>query len=213
MWELDYKECWSQKNWCFWTVVSEKTLDSPLDCKEIQPVHLKGNLSWMFIVRTDVEVETPILWPPHVKSWLIWKDPDAGKDWRQEEKGIADDEMLGWHHWLNGHEFEQALGDGEGQGSQVSCSPWGHKESNMTERLSIKRVTWMTKLSWNTFLVPSRSQGNAGPSWPKPRCYPGHHALCHVEHLLLWLKAGAKEPALKPGLERRNVRSTSPSRH
>ena len=106
MWELDYKESWAQKNWCFWTVVLEKTLESPLDCKEIQPVHPKGDQSWVFIGRTDVEAEIPILWPPHAKSWLIWKDLDAGKDWRQEEKGITEDEMVGWHHWLNAYEFE-----------------------------------------------------------------------------------------------------------
>ena len=106
MWELDYKESWVLKNWCFWTVVLEKTLEIPLDCKEIQPVHPKGNRSWIFIGRTDVEAETPILWPPDVKNWLIWKDPDAGKDLRQEEKGTTEDEMVGWHHPLNGHEFE-----------------------------------------------------------------------------------------------------------
>ena len=106
MWELDYKESWVLKNWCFWTVVLEKTLDSLLDCKEIQPVHPKGNQSWMFIGRTDVEAETPILWSPDAKSWLIWKDPDAGKDWRQEEKGMTEDEMVGWHHRFNGHESE-----------------------------------------------------------------------------------------------------------
>ena len=104
---LDYKENWGQKNWYFWTVVLEKTLESPLDCKEIQPVHPKGSQSWMFIGRTDVEAETPILWPPVAKSWLIWKDPDVGKDWRQEEKGMTKDEMVEWHHWLNRHEFEQ----------------------------------------------------------------------------------------------------------
>ena len=106
MWELDHKESWALKNWCFWTVALEKTLESPLDCKEIQPVHPKGNQSWIFIGRTDTEAETPILWPPDVKSWLIWKDPDAGKDWRREEKGITEDEMVGWHHWFYGHEFE-----------------------------------------------------------------------------------------------------------
>ena len=106
MWELDYKESWAPKNLCFWTVVLEKTLTSPLDCKEIRPVHPKGDQSWVFIGRTDVEAETPILWLPDTKSRLIWKDPDAGKDWRQEEKGTIEDEMVGWHHWLNGHEFE-----------------------------------------------------------------------------------------------------------
>ena len=110
MWELDYKESWVPKNWCFWTMVLEKPLESSLDCKEIQPVHPKGNQSWVFIGRTefslDAEAKTTILWPPDAKSWLIWKDPDAGKDWRQEEKGMTGDEMVGWHHWLNGHEFE-----------------------------------------------------------------------------------------------------------
>ena len=105
MWELDYKESWALKNWCFWTVVLEKTFESPLDYKEIQPVHPKGNQSWMFIGRTDAEAETPILWPPDVKNQFIGKDPDAGKDWRQEEKGTTEDEMVGWHHQLNGHEF------------------------------------------------------------------------------------------------------------
>ena len=106
MWELDYKESWAQKNWCFWTVVLEKTLESLLDFKEIQPVHPKGDQSWMFIGRTDVETETPMLWPPDVKNWLIGKDPDAGKDWRWEEKGTTQDEMVAWHHQVNGDEFE-----------------------------------------------------------------------------------------------------------
>ena len=106
MWELNYKESWTPKDWCLWTVVLKKTLESPLDCKEIQPVNSKGNQSWIFIGRTDAEAETPILWPPDVKNWLIWKDPDAGKDWRQEEKGTTEDEMVGWHHWPEGHESE-----------------------------------------------------------------------------------------------------------
>ena len=130
MWELDYKESWALKNWCFWTMVLEKTLESPLDCKEIQPVHSKGDQSWLFIGRTDAEAEAPILWPPDAKSWLIGKNPDAWKDRRQEEKGVTEDEMIGWHHWLNGHEFEQALGDSEGQESLACCSPWRHKESD-----------------------------------------------------------------------------------
>ena len=104
MWELDYKESWAPKNWCFWNVVWEKTLESPLDCKEIQLVRPKGDQPWVFIGRTDVEAETPIFWPPDVKNCLIWKDPDTGKDWRQEQKGTTEDEMAGWHHWLNGHE-------------------------------------------------------------------------------------------------------------
>ena len=117
----DYKESWAPKNWCFWTVVLEKTLESPLDSKEIQPVHPKGDQSWVFIGRTDAEAETPILWPPNVKSWLIEKDPDAGKDWGQEEKGTTEDEMVGWHHWLNGHGFVWTLGVGDGQGGLVCC--------------------------------------------------------------------------------------------
>ena len=136
MWELDYKESWAPKNWCFWTVVLEKTLESPLDCKEIQPIHPKGNESWIFIGRTDAEAETPILGPPDVKNWLLGKNPDAGKDWRQEEKGMTEDEMVGWHLRLDGHEFEQALGIGDGQGGLACCSPWGCKESDTTERLN-----------------------------------------------------------------------------
>ena len=114
LWEVDLKESWVPKNWCFRTVVLEKTLESPLDCREIKPVNPKENQSWIFIGRTDAEAETSILWPPDVKSWLTGKDPDAGEFWRQEEKGMTEDEMVGWHHWLAGHEFEQAPGDGEG---------------------------------------------------------------------------------------------------
>ena len=125
MWELVCKEGWTLKNWCFQIVVLEKTLENPLDCKEIKPVNPKWNQSWIFIGRTDAEAEAPILWPPDVKSQLIRKDPDAGKDWRQEKKGVTDDKVVGWHYWLNGHEFEQAPGDGEGQGSLACCSPWG----------------------------------------------------------------------------------------
>ena len=136
MWELDYKESWALKNWCFWTVVLQKTLESPLDCKGIQPVHPKGDQSWVFIWRTNVEAETPTVWPPHAKCCRIWKDLDAGEDWGQEEKGTTEDEMVGWHHWLDGYEFEQAPGVGDGQGSLASCSPWGHKESDMTEQLN-----------------------------------------------------------------------------
>ena len=121
------EEGWVSKNWCFWTVVLEKTLESPLDSKDIKQVHPKGNQSWIFTGRTDAEAKAPALWPPDVKSQLIRKEPDAGKDWRQEEKGATEDEMVGWHHWLNGHEFEQTQGDGEGQGSLACCSRWGHR--------------------------------------------------------------------------------------
>ena len=136
IWEVDHKENWVQKNWCFWTVVLEKTLESPLDCREIKPVNPNRNQSWIFIGRTDAEAEAPIVWPPDAKSWLIGKDPDAGKDWRWEEKRKTEDEVVGWHHRLNGHEFEQAPVDSEGQGSLVCCSPWGRKESDMTEQLN-----------------------------------------------------------------------------
>ena len=135
---MDYKENWTLKNWCFGTVVLQKTLESPLDCKVIQPVHPRGNQFWICIGRIGAEAETPILWPPDVKNWLFGKDPDAGKDWRQEEKGTTEDEMVGWYHRLNGHEFEQAPGVGDGQGGLVCCSLWGHKESN----------NWATELNW-----------------------------------------------------------------
>ena len=134
--ELDHKESWAPKNWCFWTVVLEKTLESPLDCKEIQPVHPKGNQSWIFSGRIDAKAEAPILWPPDVKSWLIGKDPDAGKDWRQEEKGTTVDDMVEWHHRHDGHEFEQAPGVDDGQRSSACCSPWGRKESDTIEQLN-----------------------------------------------------------------------------
>ena len=136
MWELDYKESWAPKNWRFWTVVLEKSLESPLDCKEIQPVHPKGEQSWVFIGRTDVEAETPILWPPHAKSWLIGRDPDAGRDWGQEETGMTEDEMSGWHHRLDGHEFEWTPGVGDGHGGLACCDSWGCKESDTTEWLN-----------------------------------------------------------------------------
>ena len=133
MWELDYKQSWALKNWCFWIVVLEKTLESPLDCKEIQPVHSKGDQSWVFIGRTDAEAETPILGPPHAKSWLIGKDSDAGRDWGQEEKGTTEDEMAGWHHRLNGREFGWTPGVGDGQGGLVCCDSRGCKKSDATE--------------------------------------------------------------------------------
>ena len=136
MWELDYKESWAPKNWCLWTVVLEKTLENPLDSKEIQLVHSKGNKSWIFIGRTHAEAETPKLWPPDAKNWLIGKDPDVGKDWQQEEKGMTEDEMVGWPHWLNGHEFEWTLGVGDGMGGLARCSLWCYKESDTTERLN-----------------------------------------------------------------------------
>ena len=142
MWELDCDESCAQ-NWCLWTVVFEKTLEIPLDCKEIPPVHPKGDQSWIFIGRTDAEAEIPILWPPNAKNWLIGKDPDAGKDWRQEEKGTTKDKMVGWHHWLM---FEQAPGVGDGQGSLVFCSPWGRKELDAAELTLIESYVHLVAL-------------------------------------------------------------------
>ena len=138
IWELDYKESWAPKNWCFWTVVLEKTVESPLDCREIQPVHPKGDQSWVFIGSTDVEAETPILWPPDAESWLIGKDSGAGREWGQEEKGMTEDEMVGQHYQLNGHGFGWTPGVGDGQGGLACCSSWGRKESDTTERLNFK---------------------------------------------------------------------------
>ena len=148
LWELDHREDWALKKWCFWTVVLERTLESPFNCKEIQPVHPKGDQSWVFIGRKDVEAEIPILWPPDAKSWLIWKDPDAGKDWGQEEKGTTEDEMVGWHHPLNGQEFEQTLVDGEGQGRQT-----GMLQSKGLQRVEHDWVTeQQNKLTGSNFL-------------------------------------------------------------
>ena len=131
--ELDGEESWAPKSWCFWTVVLEKTLESPLDYKEIQPVNSKRNQSWIFFGRTDAEAEAPILWPPVVNNWLIRKNPEAGKDWRHEEKGMTEDEMAEWHHWLSGYELEQA---GDAQGGLLCCSPWGCKESDTAQWLN-----------------------------------------------------------------------------
>ena len=127
---------------CFWTVVLEKTPESPLECKDIQPVHSKGDQSWVFFGRNDAKAETPVLWPPHAKSWLIGRDSVAGRGWGQEEKGMTEDEMAGWHHWLDGHEFEWTPGVGDGQGGLACCNSWGHKESDTTERLNWTELNW-----------------------------------------------------------------------
>ena len=153
MWELDYKESWAQKNWCFWTVVLEKTLKSPLDSKEIQPVHPKGDQSWVFIGRTDIEAETPILWPLDVKSWLIWKDPDTGRDWEQEEKGMTEDEMVGWYHRLNGHEFGWTLEVGDGQGGLACLRSQRVRHDNDWAELA--GWIWREKSSWS--MIPDSS--------------------------------------------------------
>ena len=133
-------ESWALKNWCFWTVVLERTLESPWDCKEIQPVHSKGDQPWVFFGRNDAKAETPVLWPPHKKSWLTGKDPDAGRDWGQEEKGTTEDEMAGWHHRPDGHEIEWTLGVVDGQGGLACCNSWVAKSR-----------TWLsewTELNW-----------------------------------------------------------------
>ena len=152
MWELDCEESWVPKNWCFWTVALEKTLKSPFDCKEVQPVHSKGDQSWVFFGKTDAKAETLILWPPDVKSWLIGKDPDAGRDWGQKKKGATKYEMAGWHYGLDGYEFEWTPGVGDGQGGLACCNPWGRKELDMTERLNWTEVR--NKLSiWTSDMV------------------------------------------------------------
>ena len=148
MWKLDCEESWVPKSWCFWTVLSEKTLESPLDCKEIQPVHPKGDQSWVYFGRTDAKAVTPVLWPPHARSWLIGKDSYAGRDWGQEEKGTTEDEMAGWHHRLNGHEFGWTPGVGNGQGGLACCNLWGRKESDTTEQLNWT-VNFYVEGRWN----------------------------------------------------------------
>ena len=152
MWDLDYKESWTRKNWCFELCCWRRLLRVPWTAKEVQPVHPKGDQSWVFIGRTDVEAETPILWPLDVKSWLIWNNPNARKDWRQEEKGTIEDEMVEWHHRLDGREFEQALGVGDGQGGLVCCGPWVTKSqtwlNNWTELNCAWFIVMWTNLGW-----------------------------------------------------------------
>ena len=148
MWELDCEEGWAPKNWCFWTVVLEKTLESPLDCKEIQPVNSEGDQPWDFFGRNDAKAETPVFWPSHAKSWLMGKDSDARRDWGQEEKGTTEDEIAGWHHWLDGRESGWTLGVGDRQGGLAWCDSWGCKESDTTERLNWTevisfRINWL----------------------------------------------------------------------
>ena len=192
MWELDYKESWAPKNWCFWTVVLKKTVESPLDCKEIQPVHPKGDQSWVFIGRTDVEAEIPILWPPDAKSWLIWKDPDAGRDWGQEEKGTTEDEMVGWYHRLNGHGFGWTPEVGDEQGGLVCCGSWGHRV----------RHDWVTELNWITLqycggfchtftwvshgctCFPHPDPTSHLPPHPIPQGHPSAPALSTLSHCI-----------------------------
>ena len=171
MWELDCEESWVPQNWCFWSVVLEKTLESPLDCKEIQPVHSEGNQPWDFFGRNDAKAETPVLWPPHPKSWLIGKDSDAEKDWLQEEKGMAEDEMARWHHWLDGRDSEWTLGVGDGQGGLACCDSWGCKMLDTTEWLNWTELNiqpWRTPFPiWKQSVVPCPVLTVA--SWPAYR--------------------------------------------
>ena len=168
------KKAEHQRNWCFWTVVLEKTLESLLDCKEIKPVHPKGNQSWIFIGRADAEAEAPILWPRYVKSWLIGKDPDAGKNWRQEEKGMTEDEMAGWHHWLDGRESQWTPGVDDGQGGLACCNSWGRRESDTTERVNWTEVNWYNLTLWDLIqLFP---------------LYPFCHNLSSIGHHLCFLR-------------------------
>ena len=183
MWELDYKESWAPKNWWFWTLGLEKTLESLLDCKEIQPVHPKGDQSWAFIGRTDVEAETPMLWPPDGKSWLIWKDPDAGKDREQEEKGMTEDEMVGWHHRLNGYGFGWTPGVGDGQGGLACCGSWGRKESDTTEWLN-----WTERKSTLMFIGRTDTAAEAPILWP-----PDMNEPTHWKRPWRWERLKAKE--------------------
>ena len=162
MWELDYKESWALQNQCFWTVVLKKTLESPLDCKEIQPVHPQGDQSWVFIGRINIEAETPILWPPDAKSWLIWKGPDAGKDWEQEEKGTTEDEMVGWHHWVDWYEFGWIPGVGDGQGDLACCDLWGRKEwTRLSDWTELNWTELVRRLEW---VALSCSRGSRRPT-------------------------------------------------
>ena len=152
MWGLDCEESWVLKNWCFWTVVLEKTLESPLDYREVQPVHPKGDQSWVFIGRADAEAESPILWLPHGKSWLLGKDPDAGRDWGQEEKGTTENEMSGWHHWLDERESEWTPGAGDGQGGLACCDLWGHRvRHRLTDRTELTWCTPKIDSVWHTY--------------------------------------------------------------
>ena len=166
MWESDCEESWVPKNWCFWTVVLEKTLESPLDCKEIHPVHPKGDQCWVFIGRSDIEAETPILWPPDTKSWLIWKDPDAGKDWRREEKGMTENEMVWWHHQLNGHGFGWTPGVGDGQVG-----------------LACYTVHGVTK-SWHDWGTELNSDPDAWEDWAQEAKRAREHGIVEWHHQL-----------------------------
>ena len=184
-WELDCEEGWALKNWCFWTVVLEKTLESPLVCKEIQPVHSKGDQPWDFFGRNDAKAETPVLWPPHVKSWLIGKDSDAGRDWGQEGKGTTEDEMAGWHHWLDEREFEWTPGVGDGHGGLACCDSWGRKQSD-----TMSDWTNWTDIVGTQLTILKKWKMNA--SFFKWSLHPSNPfwSSCLTIIILLWLSVG-----------------------
>ena len=184
MWEWDCEEGWVPKNWCFWSVVLKKTLESPLDCQEIQQVHSEDQ-PWDFFGRNDAKAETPILWPPHVKSWLIGKDSAAGRDWGQEEKGTTEDEMAGWHHWVDGRESEWSPGVGDGQGGLACCNSWAHKELDTTEWLicSDLIVSWLLLL-W--LCVPSLLWKVWYALWNSRKAYGRRFLYLGKSHGVLW---------------------------
>ena len=191
MWELDHKEGWVLKNWCFWIVVLDKTLESCSDCKEIKRVNPKGNQPWIFIGRTDADDETPVLCLPDVKSQVFGKVPDDGIDWGQEENGATEDEMVGWHHWLNGHEFEQTLGDSERQGSLACYSPWGHRVGHdlATEQFTIceQLRQWPKKLQFILFICSTSLSilNMILCLWGNKSTFQNRHSLCGEVWLLL----------------------------
>ena len=178
MWELACEESWVLKNWCFWTVVLEKTLESPLDCKEIQPIHSEGDQPWDFFGRNDAKAETPVLWLPHAKSWLIGKDSGAGRDLEQEEKGTTEDEMAGLHHWLNGRESEWTPGVGDGQGGLACCDSWGRKESDTTQQLK-----WTELKHCNYMPLPPKWSSNVLFFW-----FFSSWSICLIIRQMFWHK-------------------------
>ena len=180
MWELDCEESWAPKNWCFWTV-ELNTLESPLDCKEIQPVHSEGDQPWDFFGRNDAKAETPIFWPPHVKSWLIGKDSDAKRDWGQEEKGTTEDEMAGWHHWLDGRQSEWTPGVGDGQGGLACCDSWGRKESDTTEQLNWTELGIIAFLPRSKCLLISWLQSPSVVILEPKKIKPVTENICYIK--------------------------------
>ena len=199
MWELDCEEGWALKNWCVWTVVLEKTLESPLDCTEIQPVQSEGDQPWDFVGRNDAKAEAPVLWRPHAKSWLIGKDSDAGRDWGQEEKGMTEDEMAGWHHGLDGRESEWTPGDGDGQGGLACCDSWGRKESDTTERLNWTELNW-TDISW---LVGCRAGISMGFSF-----LPSKHKKEEAKGTAYWRNLSQRKSKEREGDRRLSLKKT-----